>query len=117
MLFLRFSQNKKNPCKGEYLTPLFKPKHQTFLYFIKRKETFQYWSSLMFQKPLDLARNVFFFLIPVWVIVPPVFIVVCQWDREDYIFQCIINKSVFVLKNKYFISCCHFMISNTLINI
>jgi hypothetical protein len=79
-----FSQD--NPCKSEYLTPLFKPKHQTFLYFIKRKETFQYWPSQMVQKPLDLVRNVFFF-IPVWVIVPPVFIVVSlkQWDRNDYI--------------------------------
>ena len=69
-----FSQD--NPCKSEYLIPLFKPKHQIFLYFIKRKETFQNWPSQMAQKPLDLARNVFF--IPVWAIVPPVFIVVCR---------------------------------------
>jgi hypothetical protein len=49
-----------NPCKGEYLTPLFKPKHQTFLSFIKSKETFQNWPSQMVQKPIDLARDVFF---------------------------------------------------------
>ena len=64
-----------NPCKSEYLTPIFKSKHQTFLYFIKKKETFQNWPSQMVQKPLDLARSGF--VIPVWVIVPPVFIVVC----------------------------------------
>jgi hypothetical protein len=58
MPFLRFSQRQS--CKSEYLTPLLKPKHQTFLYFIKRKAPFQNWPLQMVQKPIDLAGKVFF---------------------------------------------------------
>ena len=34
-----FSQD--NPCKSEYLTPLFKPKHQIFFISLKGKKHFK----------------------------------------------------------------------------
>jgi hypothetical protein len=108
-----FSQD--NPCKSEYLTPLFKPKQQTFLYFIKRKETFQNWSSQMVQKPLDRPRTVFFYSgVGNCTTCFYCGVSLKEWDRDDYIETehlkweptCLFAKMVSSKSSDCDVSCC-----------